>query len=65
MRREQRTKRKLLWDRMDITDLAKIAVYRDGTLDVFVDDVSFNGQGEAIARLFEELTSRQTKLYKK
>lgn len=65
VRREQRKKRKFLWDKVDITDLADIAVYRNGMLDVFVADASFNAEGENIARLFEELTSKQTKLYKK
>lgn len=61
--REERTKRKILWDKVTTQDVACIAVYRDGTLDVFVHDADFNNQGKDIALSFEESTGKQTKLY--
>jgi hypothetical protein len=63
--KEQRTKRRFLWDRVNTQYIAAMAVYRDGTLDLFVHDASFNSQGETIARSFEESTGKQTKLYPK
>ena len=61
--KEERTKRRFLWDKLKVQEIATMAVYRNGTLDVFVDDASFNNQGEAIARYFEKSTGKQTKIY--
>lgn len=62
---ESRMKRRFLWDQVDVKDIATMAVYRNGTLDVFVDDANFNSQAGSIAHSFEESTGRQTKLYPK
>jgi len=66
--RESTVKKKLLWfeiNRLNIEEIASMAVYRSGTLEVFVDDPSFNTQAESIARAFEESTEKQTVVHLK
>jgi len=63
--REEKTKRRFLWDRINIQDIATMAIYRNGTLDLFVHDASFNSKGKDIALSFEESTGKQAKLYPK
>ena len=63
--RENRIKRRFLWNKLIISDIATIAIYKKGSLDIFVDDAIFNPNAESIAQEFQQLTGKTTKVYLK